>query len=100
MFQLLILSLSLSYNCPNISTITNLNLTEYIRLPWYIQLQQETPYLPINSNYCVSARYSISNKTVPFYNGTVLNVFNQARLNNVSGTPLNYKNTSLCKNKW
>lgn len=82
--------------CPNITTVKSLNLTEYTRKPWYIQMQQETPYLPINSNYCVRAEYSISNKKILFYNGTVLDVYNSARLDNVTGRQLNYKNTTLC----
>ena len=48
-----------------VSTVDNFNLTEYVRDRWYIQRQQVTNYLPIETNYCVSARYSISNKNVP-----------------------------------
>ena len=59
-------------------------------------MQQETPYLPKKSNYCVTAKYTLSNKSIPFYKGTVLNVYNNARLNNVSGEQLNYNNSTLC----
>ena len=82
--------------CPNISTVLNLNLTEYIRKPWYIQMQQETPYLPEETNYCVTAQYSISTKKILFYNNTVLNVYNNARFDNISGPELNFNNNSLC----
>ena len=91
-----ILVLSLLYSCPNISTVSNLNLTKYIESRWYIQLQQETPYLPKNSNYCVTAHYTLSNKSIPFYKGKVLNVYNDGRLNNVTGEQLNRNNTTLC----
>ena len=96
MLQILLLYSVSTSTCPNISTVPNLNLTEYIRAPWYIQMQQETPYLPKSSNYCVTARYSKSNHTVPFYNGIVLDVYNNARLNNVSGMQLNNNNNTLC----
>ena len=96
MLQILLLYSVSASTCPNISTVPNLNLTEYIRAPWYIQMQQETPYLPKSSNYCVTARYSKSNRTVPFYNGIVLDVYNNARLNNVSGMQLNNNNNTLC----
>ena len=95
-FPVLTLVTSLVNQCPNVTTVKDLNLTEYTRKPWYIQMQQETPYLPVNSNYCVRAEYSISNKKILFYNGTVLDVYNSARLDNVTGRQLNYKNTTLC----
>ena len=83
-------------SCPKISTVDNFNLTEYVRDRWYIQRQQVTNYLPIETNYCVSARYSISNKNVPFYHGTVLNVYNQANIDGVNGTNINKNNFTLC----
>ena len=55
-----------SNECPQIQTVNDLNLTEYIRAPWYIQMQQVTPYLPKNSNYCVFARYNTTQRHVPF----------------------------------
>ena len=82
--------------CPNVTTVKNLNLTEYIRKPWYIQMQQETPYLPLNSNYCVRAKYSLSKKKILFYKGTVLDVYNSARLNSINGSQLNSNNSTLC----
>lgn len=95
-FSFLLSSSSLAFQCPNVTTMDNLNLTEYVKENWYIQRQQITPYLPLNSNYCVTARYSISNKTVPFYKGKVINVYNNARLNSVNGSNLNSNNNTLC----
>jgi len=83
-------------NCPKIQTVNNLNLTEYIREPWYIQMQQVTPYLPKNSNYCVFARYNKTLKHVPFFSGQVLSVYNYANLNGVNGYNLNSNNMTLC----
>ena len=93
---LLLINSCVALECPNVKTVENLNLTEYIRKPWYIQMQQETPYLPKNSNYCVYARYSLSNKRVPFFGGQVLNVYNYANLDMVNGDNLNSDNTTLC----
>ena len=53
--------------CPTVTTVDNFNVTEYIRDAWYIQKQQVTSYLPISeTNYCVSATYRLSNRSVPF----------------------------------
>jgi lipocalin len=83
-------------SCPPVSTVDNFNLTEYVRDRWYIQRQQVTNYLPIENNYCVSAKYSISNKKVPFYHGTVLDVYNRANVNGINGTNENKNNYTLC----
>ena len=96
LFNLLIINNSTQRICPKIKTVDNLNITEYIRKPWYILAQQETSYLPLNSNYCVYANYSRTNKTVPFFDGTVLSVYNYANLNEVNGENLNSNNTTLC----
>lgn len=82
--------------CPPVSTVENFNLTEYVRERWYIQKQQVTSYLPKSTNYCVSARYQVSNTKVPFYSGTVLNVYNKARVDSVTGQQLNSNNMTLC----
>ena len=95
-FLIFALSLSLSQSCPEIKTVSNFNLTEYIDKTWYIQLQQPTPYLPENVNYCVTARYNIINKKILFYDGVVIGVHNNARSNHVNGTELNKYNTTLC----
>ena len=82
--------------CPTVTTLENFNLSEYVRDIWYIQKQQVTSYLPKSTNYCVSARYQVSNKSVPFYSGTVLEVYNEARLNSTNGEQLNRNNMTLC----
>jgi lipocalin len=97
--SLLILSFSnivSSCDCPTVSTVSNFNLTEYIKEKWYIQLQQETPYLPKDVNYCVTAQYNIINKKILFYDGIVLGVHNNARINGINGSELNAFNNTLC----
>ena len=80
-------------SCPKISTVENFNLTEYLKQKWYIQLQQETSYLPINENYCVTAQYSLNkNKSIPFYNGEVISIYNYANFNMVNGKSMDSGN--------
>jgi lipocalin len=82
-------------SCPKINTVDNFNLTEYVNGKWYIQKQQETSYLPLNSNYCVTAEYEISHRKIPFYHGNVISVFNYANLGKVNGKTMESGNT-LC----
>lgn len=96
LFNLLIINNYSQNICQKIKTVDNLNLTEYIREPWYIIEQQETSYLPLNSNYCVYANYSRTNTRVPFFDGIVISVYNYANLDNVNGINLNSNNTTLC----
>ena len=96
-FLLTILSISLANNnCPMVTTQENFNLTEYIRDKWYIQQQQITSYLPLEENYCVTARYNVSDKKILGYHGTVLNVYNYANLHKVNGENANKNNQVLC----
>lgn len=70
------------------------NLTEYIRKTWYIQKQQINGYQPRNSLNCVLATYNIDTYSkVPFFNKTVLSVYNYANINGVNG--LNENNGSI-----
>ena len=82
--------------CPVVNTVDNFNITEYARDTWYIQKQQVTPYLPLNTNYCVTASYRVSNRSVPFYRGTVLDVYNSADYGEVNGMNINSRNFTLC----
>ena len=82
--------------CPTVTTLEKFNLSEYVRDRWYIQKQQVTSYLPKSTNYCVSARYQVSNKSVPFYSGIVLDVYNEARIDSANGQQLNRNNMTLC----
>ena len=95
-YLILFLFISTSNCCEQIFTVKNLNVTEYIRKEWYIQKQQVTPYLPKNENYCVKAKYTLSNKKVPFFNGEVLNVYNYANIDKVNGNNANKNNNTLC----
>lgn len=92
-----ILSTSISLNtCPHIQPMRNFNTTEYIRSTWYIQQQQITGYQPRESLYCVAQTLNETNKTVPFYEGSVISVYNYGRLNGVNGTSENPNNFTLC----
>lgn len=83
-------------SCPDIQPMTNFNTTEYIRSTWYIQQQQLTGYQPANSLYCVAQTLEATNRTVPFFNGDVLAVYNYANLNSVNGDNQNAGNFTLC----
>ena len=84
--------------CPSIKLQTDppLNITEYIKASWYIQQQQVTSYQPPESLYCVTATYNMDcHSKVPFFNGTVLSVYNYANAGMVNGPHTN-NNTVLC----
>jgi lipocalin len=82
--------------CRIVETQNNFNITEYLNGKWYVQMQQVTNYLPIESNFCVSAEYNLSTKKVPFYNGLVIDVHNYANENFVNGYNVNKNNSTLC----
>ena len=93
---LFLLSSTTAQHCPVVNTQTNFNLTEYIRERWYIQQQQITSYLPLEENYCVTAKYNISDRKILGYKGVVLNVYNYANLHRVNGRQANKHNQVLC----
>lgn len=95
-YSLLISALVNSNKCPNILPMKNLNTSEYIRSTWYIQKQQITGYQPANSLYCVAQTLNVSKRTVPFYSGNVIDVYNYGRLNGINGTSENSNNFTLC----
>tara|TARA_B100001093_G_scaffold515387_1_gene591611 strand:+ start:948 stop:1538 length:591 start_codon:yes stop_codon:yes gene_type:complete len=76
--------------------MSSLNTTEYLRSTWYIQQQQVTGYQPRETLYCVAQTLNESNRTVPFYDGSVISVFNYGRINGVNGTLENPNNFTLC----
>ena len=85
-------------NCPSIKLQTNppVNLTEYAKHTWYIQQQQINGYQPESDLYCVTATYKFANNyKVPFFNGTVLSVYNYANHLKINGNHTN-NNTVLC----
>lgn len=88
--------LTLTLACPNILPMTEFNTSEYIRGTWYIHQQQITGYQPENSLYCVAQTLDFTNRTVPFYGGTVLAVYNYGNLDHVNGRQENQKNVTLC----
>lgn len=89
LFQTLILSQVLTSNsCPDIRLQTDppVNITEYIRSTWYIQQQQVNGYQSKDQLYCVTATYNKDNHSnVPFFNGTVISVYNYANQGSVNG---------------
>lgn len=64
---------------------------------WYIQQQQVTEYLSAADNYCTLATYvANSKKTVPFFGGTVVEVYNYANEQSVNGKNENSEGMVLC----
>eukprot|EP00494_Astrolonche_serrata_P028036 UN28301 len=59
-------------------------------------MQQVTYYLPKEDNYCVRAIYNTEKKTVPFFDGRVISVFNYANADKVNGKNVNDDNQILC----
>lgn len=77
-------------SCPTITPVPNLNITEYTRATWYIQKQQLTGYQSKDQLFCTIATYNLEkNRTVPFFKGTVVSVYNYANQDEVNGKPTN-----------
>jgi len=83
-------------SCPSVGVQSDFNLTEYIRSTWYIQQQQVTEYEPATDNFCVTATYVKGKKTVPFFSGEVLSVYNYANGDKVNGANQNSEALVLC----
>jgi lipocalin len=84
-------------DCPKVTPMAGLNLTEYVRATWYIQQQQINGYQTAEELFCVSATYALQGKKVPFFNGTVASVYNYGDEKRVNGKPENPNNrTILC----
>ena len=96
LISFLFLSSALNDQCQKVNTMNNFNITEYVKSKWYIQKQQITSYLPLRENYCVTAKYELSDKKIIGYNGIVLNVYNYANLDMVNGKNANKHNQVLC----
>lgn len=93
---MLFLFTNLILSCPDIQPMTNFNTSEYIRSTWYIQQQQITGYQQPNTLYCVAQTLDSTNTTVPFFDGSVVLVYNYANLNSVNGENQNAGNFTLC----
>jgi hypothetical protein len=96
LIQTFIFPFLLDQTCPQIEPMTKFNTTEYIRSSWFIQQQQVTGYQPPEALNCVAQTINTTNHTVPFYNGTVLSVYNYGRVGGVNGTQENGRNFTLC----
>nr|QFG74624.1 MAG: hypothetical protein [Megaviridae environmental sample] len=87
-----------SNSCSPVSLQTDppLNITEYISKSWYVQQQQLNGYQSLNDLYCVTATYNVDkNSHVPFFDGTVISVYNYANRGKVNGQYTN-NSTVLC----
>ena len=82
--------------CPALSTLGDLNLTEFTAKTWYIQEMQVTKYLERNTFYCTAATYNFEGKKVPFFDGKVVSVYNYANLDKINGPNENANNMTLC----
>ena len=96
LIQTFIFPFLLDRTCPQIEPMIGFNTTEYIRSSWFIQQQQVTGYQPPEALNCVAQTINTTNHTVPFYNGTVLSVYNYGRVGGVNGTQENSRNFTLC----
>jgi apolipoprotein D and lipocalin family protein len=89
-------STSSTSSCPSITPMIHFNTTEYIRSSWYVQQQQVNGYQSNNTLYCVIQTLDATNRTVPFYSGNVLAVYNYANIDRVNGEQQNSMNFTLC----
>lgn len=83
-----------SYNghCRRVRKVKNTSLEKFTEHTWYSHMQQEVKYQNKSSFYCVTATYNIEkNRTVPFFNGNVISVYNYANYDGVNGVPMNTK---------
>merc|ERR1712194_105104 len=71
--------------CRPVTTVPNLNLTEFTRATWYVQQQQYNGYQKAKDLFCVLASYGLEGATVPFFNGTVVTVHNYQNSKKVNG---------------
>lgn len=92
-------AMSVSVNnteCPALKVKDSVNLTEYIHKSWYVQQQQINGYQSENDLYCVVATYNDTNTHVPFFNNTVIDVYNYANSGGINHNNSNPYNTKLC----
>lgn len=84
-------------SCQPVTTMKDVNQTEFLRATWFAQLQQEVPYQSKDDLFCVAATYEVEGKTVPLFKGKVISVYNYANKGKVNGPPSNTGNgTVLC----
>ena len=82
--------------CPDLKVEDSVNLTKYISKSWYVQQQQTNGYQSENDLYCVVATYNTSNTHVPFFNNTVIDVYNYANSGGINHNNSNPYNMKLC----
>jgi lipocalin len=90
------MSVSISDVCPDLKVENSVNLTEYVSKSWYVQQQQVNGYQSKNDLYCVVATYNNSKTHVPFFNNTVIDVYNYANSGGINHNNSNSHNTKLC----
>jgi len=79
--------------CPVVNPVDNLNVTEFVRLSWYAQEMQTNEFQTEDTFNCVVATYALDGKSVPFFSGDVISVYNSADQGGVNG---DLQNTTLC----
>eukprot|EP00928_Gymnodinium_smaydae_P088951 TRINITY_DN72981_c0_g1_i1.p2 TRINITY_DN72981_c0_g1~~TRINITY_DN72981_c0_g1_i1.p2 ORF type:complete len:277 (+),score=74.29 TRINITY_DN72981_c0_g1_i1:162-992(+) len=92
--------------CKNVggNLAENVSIDEWTRATWYIQEQQITGYQKAESLYCVTATYNLENQKVPkifpgvppWWDGTVVTVYNYANKYRANGPLQNEDNSTLC----
>ncbi|KAJ8601190.1 hypothetical protein CTAYLR_003218 [Chrysophaeum taylorii] len=76
-------------DCKTVTPLSDVDLTEFLRATWYTQQQQVVKFQSTDDLYCVAATYALENRTVPFFDGLVISVYNYATEDEVNGEPQN-----------
>ena len=78
--------------CQIVEPDNQIDIDKFVQHTWYAQYQQIVSYQNEDELYCVAATYNIEqNRTVPFFDGTIISVYNYANKNKVNGIPVNTK---------
>jgi len=82
----------LQEECPEVETVPDFKVTEFINAPWYVQRQRVVPFQPAETFYCVEASYNLHpNWFYSFFNGWELEANNYGETEN--GEP---RKATLC----
>lgn len=82
--------------CPDVQPIPALDNDRFIEFSWFIQQQQINGYQPRESLFCLVQTLELEGREVPFFDGTVISVYNYGNMNEVNGPPSNDDNQTLC----
>jgi len=70
---------------PGFDSVGNFNISDYISAPWYVQMQSEVSYLPVERFFCVRANYTETTPGMFSQAQAELIVDNYAREGSTSG---------------